>query len=329
MILSRAPFRMSIGGGGTDLPSYYSRFGGFVLGAAIKQYVYVYVNRSAIDDYIRVKYSRAEEVKVIADIKHDLIRPTLELLNLGNSLEIVSMADLPSGTGLGSSSTYLVATLLALLEYKREHLSTQAVAELACNVEMNMAKHPVGKQDHYMAAFGGFTCMDIGRDGHVKVSHLNLSNSVMEEFRNSVLLFYTGVTRSSHGILQAQKADTEGDNPAVINSLHKTKEIGYRAKEAIESGDIESFGRLLDEHWQNKKARSGAVSSPEIDEYYRLAKENGAVGGKIMGAGGGGFFMLYCPNGCKERLRSNLTKAGLRELAYEFDLEGAKVLVNF
>lgn len=329
MILSRAPFRISIGGGGTDLPTYYSRFGGFVFGAAITQYVYVYINRLSIDDCIRVKYSRSEEVAEVSEIKHDLIRPALEKLQLGKGLEIASMADLPAGTGLGSSSTHLVATLVALLAQKHEHRATQDIAEMACDVEMNLAKHPVGKQDHYMAAFGGFTCIDIDTDGRVKVTKLHLERSVLEEFRNSVLLFYTGVTRSSHGILQAQNADTRSDNPAVINSLHKTKEIGYRAKEAIERGDIEAFGSLLDEHWQNKKARSGAVSTPEIDEYYRLAKESGALGGKVMGAGGGGFFMFYCPNGSKERLRAQMQRVGLRELSYDFDLDGAKVLVNF
>jgi D-glycero-alpha-D-manno-heptose-7-phosphate kinase len=329
MILARAPFRISIGGGGTDLPSYYSRFGGFVLGAAINQYVYVYVNRSSIDDYIRVKYSRAEEVHNVAEIQHDLIRPVLEMLELGTGLEIVSMADLPAGTGLGSSSTYLVATLVALLQYKREHAGTQDLAEMACNVEMNMARHPVGKQDHYMAAFGGFTCIDIDTEGRVNATQLHLSKSVMEEFRSSVLLFYTGLTRSSHTILQAQNKDTQREDPAVVNSLHKTKELGYRVKDAIEHGDIETFGLLLDEHWQNKKARSSAVSTPEIDEYYRIAKESGALGGKIMGAGGGGFLMLYCPNGRKECLRANLHRAGLRELSYDFDMQGAKVLVNF
>ncbi|MGD0912185.1 MAG: galactokinase [Terracidiphilus sp.] len=329
MILARAPFRISIGGGGTDLPSYYSRFGGFVLGAAINQYVYVYVNRSSIDDYIRVKYSRAEEVHNVAEIQHDLIRPVLEMLELGTGLEIVSMADLPAGTGLGSSSTYLVATLVALLQYKREHAGTQDLAEMACNVEMNMARHPVGKQDHYMAAFGGFTCIDIDTEGRVNATQLQLSKSVMEEFRSSVLLFYTGLTRSSHTILQAQNKDTQREDPAVVNSLHKTKELGYRVKDAIEHGDIETFGLLLDEHWQNKKARSSAVSTPEIDEYYRIAKESGALGGKIMGAGGGGFLMLYCPNGRKECLRANLHRAGLRELSYDFDMQGAKVLVNF
>ena len=329
MILARAPFRISIGGGGTDLPSYYSRFGGFVLGAAINQYVYVYVNRSSIDDYIRVKYSRAEEVHNVAEIQHDLIRPVLEMLELGTGLEIVSMADLPAGTGLGSSSTYLVAMLVALLQYKREHAGTQDLAEMACNVEMNMARHPVGKQDHYMAAFGGFTCIDIDTEGRVNATQLHLSKSVMEEFRSSVLLFYTGLTRSSHTILQAQNKETQREDPAVVNSLHKTKELGYRVKDAIEHGDIETFGLLLDEHWQNKKARSSAVSTPEIDEYYRIAKESGALGGKIMGAGGGGFLMLYCPNGRKECLRANLHRAGLRELSYDFDMQGAKVLVNF
>lgn len=329
MILSRAPFRIPLGGGGTDLPSYYTQYGGFVLSAAINKYIYVYVNRPAADEYIRVKYSRYEQVTCPDQVQHDLVRPALKLLDMNGSLEIVSMADVPAGTGLGSSGTYLVALLSALYELKREKVPTQALAESACHIEMNLAGHPVGKHDHYLAAFGGITCMDIGTDGRVKVSPLDISMTTVEEFRNSILLFYTGVTRSSGDILQSQKQDTQSGKSTVVDSLHRTKELGYRIKEALEKGDVEGFGKLLDEHWQNKKRRSGAISSPQIDHWYETAKQNGALGGKIMGAGGGGFFMFYVPNGHKARLRQVLATEGLREMPYDLDYEGAKVLVNF
>ena len=329
MILARAPFRISLGGGGTDLPSYYSQYGGFILSAAINKYLYIYVNRPAADDFIRVKYSRYEQVASPDEVQHDLVRPALKILNLNGSLEIVSMADIPAGTGLGSSGTYLVALLAALYELKREKVPVQAVAEQACHIEMNLAGHPVGKHDHYLSAFGGITCLDIDTNGRVRVSPLDISITTAEEFRNNVLLFYTGITRTSRDILEAQEQDTESGHSTVVDSLHRTKELGYRIKEALEQGNLDRFGLLLDEHWQNKKRRSGKISDPQIDRWYEIAKENGALGGKIMGAGGGGFFMFYCPNNHKAQLRKALTEAGLREMPYDFDFEGAKVLVNF
>lgn len=329
MILARAPFRISLGGGGTDLPTYYSRYGGFILSAAINKYVYIYVNRPAADDYIRVKYSRYEQVTSPDEIQHDLVRPALKLLGLGGSLEITSMADVPAGTGLGSSGTYLVALLTALYELKREKVPTQALAEQACYIEMELARHPVGKHDHYLAAFGGIPCLEIAPDGRVTVTPLDVSISTAEEFRNSVLLYYTGITRTSTDILADQQRDTAQGDATVVDSLHRTKELGYRIRETLEQGDLERFGLLLDEHWQNKKRRSGKVSDPRINQWYDLAKEHGALGGKIMGAGGGGFFMFCCPNNRKQSLRQTLLAAGLREMPYDFDFEGAKVLVNF
>jgi D-glycero-alpha-D-manno-heptose-7-phosphate kinase len=329
MILTRAPFRIPLGGGGTDLPSYYCKHGGFILSAAINKYLYIYVNRPAADDFIRVKYSRYEQVSSPDEVQHDLVRPSLKLLNLAGSLEVVSMADVPGGTGLGSSSTYLVALLTALYELKRDKVPTQALAEAACHIEMDLAAHPVGKQDHYLAAFGGITCLDIAPDGKVKVTPLDISISAVEDFRNSVLLFYTGVTRSADGILRAQSQDTQREDPTVVDSLHRTKELGYRIKETLQAGDIERFGLLLHEHWENKKRRSTQISDRRIDAWYEVAREHGALGGKIMGAGGGGFFMFCCTNGRKAQLRKALTSEGLREMPYDFDFEGAKVLVNF
>jgi len=329
MILTRAPLRISLGGGGTDLPSYYSRYGGFILSSAINKYVYIYTNRPAADDLLRIKYSRYEEVSDVDEIQHDLVRPALKLLNLNTSLEIVSMADVPAGTGLGSSGSYLVALLTALYAFKREQVPAQVLAEQACDIEMNLAHHPVGKHDHYLAAFGGITCLDIDPDGTVHVSPLSISRGTMEELRNCVLLFYTGIIRRSEDILQDQEVDTQRGDTAVVESLHRTKELGYRIKEALETGDLERFGLLLDEHWRNKKRRSSKISHPEIDRWYDTAKENGALGGKVMGAGGGGFFIFYCPNNHKARLRQAMAAEGLREMPFDFDFEGAKVLVNF
>jgi len=329
MILARAPYRISLGGGGTDLPSYYSKYGGFILSAAVNKYLYIYVNRPAADEFIRLKYSRYEQVSTPDEVQHDLVRPALKELGLGGSLEIASMADVPAGTGLGSSGTYLVALLTALYELKRDKVPTQALAEQACHIEMEIAGHPAGKHDPYLAAFGGFTCLDIDTDGRVKVSPLDISITTVEEFRSSVLVFYTGLTRRSSEILEAQRQDTDRGDLAVVESLHHTKELGYRIKEALEIGDLERFGLLLDEHWENKKRRSNRISDPGLDQMYETAKGCGGLGGKIMGAGGGGFFMFYCPNQSKAKVRKELAAKGLREMPYHFDFEGAKVLVNF
>ena len=329
MILARAPMRISLGGGGTDLPSYYTQYGGFILSAAINKYVYVYLNRPSADKLLRVKYSRYEEVDSVDQIQHDLVRPALKLLNLNGNLEIVSMADVPAGTGLGSSGTYLVALLCGLNELRREKVPTQALAETACHIEMDLAGHPVGKHDHYLAAYGGFTCMEISQKGKVQVSTLDISLTTLEEMHNSILLFYTSLTRSSTAILQEQKTGTEDGDRTTVESLHKTRELGYQVKKALELGNLDQFGRLLHVHWENKKKRSRKISDARIDRCYELAREHGALGGKIVGAGGGGFLMLYCPNHSKANVRQAMAAEGLDEMSYNFDFEGAKVLVNF
>jgi D-glycero-alpha-D-manno-heptose-7-phosphate kinase len=322
--------RLTLGGGGTDLPSYYQKFGGFVLSAAINKYIYIYVNRPAADDLIRVKYSRYEEVRSAEEVQHDLVRPALKMLGLSANIEIASMADVPAGTGLGSSSTYLVALLLALHELKRERVPTHALAESACDVEMNLAHHPVGKQDHYLAAFGGITCLDIDQEGRVTVTPLDISQTTAEELRSRVLLFFTGITRSADEILAAQQVATSKDDRTIIESLHRTKDLGQRIRGVLEGGDdLDQFGQLLHEHWENKKRRSAAISSGQIDALYALAREAGALGGKVIGAGGGGFLMLYCPDRSKAAVRKALSAAGVREMPFDFDFEGAKVMVNF
>ena len=329
MILTRAPLRISLGGGGTDLPSYYSRHGGFILSAAIDKYVYIAVNRPSADDLIRVKYSAYEEVATPDELQHDLVRPSLKLLGIDRRVEIASMADVPAGTGLGSSSTYLVALMTALHELQRVPISVSELAELAFHVEEELAGHPVGKQDHYLAAFGGITCLEIGRDGTVDTSPLDLSQAVLEELNAQTLLFFTGISRSATSILEQQRHDSSSSNGAVIDSLHRTKEMGLVIRDALLRGDLSQFGALLDEHWQNKKRRSDRISLTEVDRWYDRAREAGAVGGKLIGAGGGGFLMVYCENGTKADVRTALAAEGLRELSYRFDHEGAKVLVNF
>ena len=329
MILSRAPLRIPLGGGGTDLPSYYEAHGGFVLSAAINKYVYIYANRPAADRLVRVKYSRYEQVDRIEDIQHDLVRPALELLDISSNIEIVSMSDVPDGTGLGSSGSYLVALLTALYDLTRNRVSTQALAETACEIEMNRAAHPVGKHDHYLAAFGGLITLDIERDGRVHVNPLEISTATMEELRAGTLLFYTGLRRSSTEILAEQQEQTRNGSCEVVDSLHRTREIGYRIKEALERGHLECYGRLLDEHWQNKKRRSTKISDNRIDRWYSVGRSAGALGGKIMGAGGGGFLMLFCRSEQKPAVRVAMSNEGLREMPFDFDFDGAKVLVNF
>lgn len=328
MIIARAPHRIPLGGGGTDLPSYYSEHGGFLLAAGINKYVYVYVNHPAADDLIRVKYSQYEEVASTAEIKHDLIRPTLDLLEIRNGIEIVTMSDIPAGTGMGSSGSFLVASLAALLESQRKRTPPQAIAELACHIEMDLAGHPVGKQDQYMAAFGGLTKIEIGTDGQTLVSPINLSAETSEELQSRLLLYYTGMTRSASEVLQKQADDLVVGNRIAVDGMHRTKELGHRILEALETDDIDGFGRMLDEHWQTKKERAASVTDPTIDKWYQVAIEAGALGGKIVGAGSGGFLLIYTPPERKSRVRSAMNGAGLREMSFQFDFDGAKVIAN-
>jgi D-glycero-alpha-D-manno-heptose-7-phosphate kinase len=329
MILARAPLRISIGGGGTDLPSYYSQYGGFILSAGINKYVTLVLNRPAADSLFRIKYSKYEQVERAEDIQHDLVRPALQLLNVNGSLEIVSMADVPDGTGLGSSGSYLVALLTALYELRREKVPTQALAETACHIEMNLAGHPVGKHDQYIAAFGGLTKLEIHTDGKVQVSPLDITVSTVEQLRAGTLLYYTGMRRRSGEILGEQKQGTETGDGRMLESLHRTKDIGRQITTALEDGDLDRYGILLHEHWENKKRRSSKISVGQIDAWYDSARRCGALGGKIMGAGGGGFLMLFMPPEAKPLVRKAMKDEGLKEMPFDFDFEGAKVLVNF
>ncbi|MBI4318526.1 MAG: galactokinase [Chloroflexi bacterium] len=329
MIVTRAPLRIPLGGGGTDLPSYYGKYEGFILSAAIDKFVFIHLNKLHVDDTYRLKYSQAEVARTVDEIRHPLLREALRFTGVRSGIEIASMADVPAGTGMGSSSCFLVAALSALHALKRESIPTQLLAEEAYGIEVEKARQPVGKQDHYLASFGGLTCLEINRDGKVTVTPLSISLSDFEDLRHNILLFFTGIERRSFDILAAQKADTDNGNEAVVDSLHRTKELGYRIKDVLETGNLDHFGRLLDEHWQNKKRRSSEISNPQVERWYQMARESGALGGKLMGAGGGGFLMFYCPNNHKVGLRQAMRSEGLREMAFDFDLEGAKVMVNF
>jgi len=329
VILTRAPYRIPLGGGGTDLPSYYSEHEGFVVSVAINKYLYIALNRPAADDLIRLKYSRYEQVADLEDLQHDLAKPALRLLGFTERLEIASLADIPSGTGLGSSGTYLVALLLALRELQRSRQSTQELAEEACHIEIDLAGHPSGKQDQYLAAFGGFTCLQIARDGQVRVEDLDIPDRARERLRRQMLVFYTGMTRSSSVILAAQRRDTEAKDHGVLASLHRTKALGLKIRSTLEAGDIDGFGHLLHEHWMNKKLRSASIGGADLDRWYDLARRHGALGGKVMGAGGGGFFAFVCPDQAVDEVRDVLTEAGLRELQYDFDERGASMVANF
>ena len=327
MIIARTPVRISLGGGGTDLASYYCKYGGFLIAAAIDKYIFITVNRR-FEDSIRVSYSNTEIVDKVEEIQHPIVREALKLLGYDGSLEITTIADVPANTGLGTSSSFTVGLLNALHTYKRESITAKALAEEACRIEIDILGEPVGKQDQYMAAFGGITCLTFAKNGEVTVTPLNISPDIIEELERHIMLFYTGIRRNSADVLSGQNNASQRDDKKVIENLHKIEEIGEEAKIALESGNVHRFGQLLDIHWQTKKNLSNKVSRPEIDRWYALARQNGALGGKIMGAGGGGFFMFYV-EGNKNKLRQAMRRESLREMRFKFDLEGSKVLVNF
>jgi D-glycero-alpha-D-manno-heptose-7-phosphate kinase len=327
MIVTRTPFRITLGGGGTDLPSFYREHGGFVLAVAINKYMFLSVNTPILDDLVRVRYSKAEQVQHVSQIEHTLARMALEHFGIENGIEVVSIADIPAGTGLGSSSCYLVGLLNALHTLMQTPASPKEIAEEACNIELNLLKKPIGKQDQYMAAYGGLMMLDIAQNGKVHPEYLSISPDIIEELENSILLFYTGAARDATSILTAQDQASKRHETGVIGSLTEIKDIGIEIASTILAGNLHHFGELMDYHWQVKKRLSVGITNPTIDAWYELAKHNGAVGGKITGAGGGGFLMVYCEDG-KAQVREALRNAGLRELTFRFEFEGSKVVFD-
>jgi D-glycero-alpha-D-manno-heptose-7-phosphate kinase len=327
MIITRTPFRITLGGGGTDLPSFYREHGGFILAVAIDKYMYLNVNTPIVDDKIRVKYAQSELVDHVDEVQHTLAREALHCFNVARGIEIVSIADIPAGTGLGSSSAYLVGLLNALHALTQNPVGPERLAEEACHIELDILKKPIGKQDQYMAAVGGLTVLDIGRGGKVQVTRLGLDVEVLEALEHNILMFYTHDMRDATAILTKQDAAAKRNDRTVVSSLEEIKDIGIEICSAILAGNLRRFGELLDVHWQSKKMLSEGVTNPQIDAWYELAKRHGAIGGKISGAGGGGFLMLYCEDG-KPQLREAMRAAGLRELNFRFDFEGSKVIFD-
>jgi D-glycero-alpha-D-manno-heptose-7-phosphate kinase len=327
MIVTRTPFRLTLGGGGTDLPSFYGEHGGFVLAVGIDKYMFINVNTPIIDDKIRVRYTKSEVVDHVDQVEHTLAREALKLFQLTNGVEIVSVADIPAGTGLGSSSCYLVGLLGALHVLMQKPVSPQELAEEACRIELVTLGKPIGKQDQYMAAFGGLTCLWIERDGTVRTERLAVEAELVEALENNILLFYTHGTRDATSILEKQDRATRRKEDTVLASLREIKDVGIEIREAISKGNLRRFGELLDVHWQSKKRLSQGITNRQIDDWYELAKRNGALGGKISGAGGGGFLLLYC-EGNRARLREVMRRAGLRELNFRFEFEGSKVVFD-
>src|SRR5213592_1658688 len=325
MIIARSPLRVSLGGGGTDLPSYSDRFGGFLISASIDKYVYITLHETFVPDLI-IKYSKLERVAKVDDIEHPIIREALKLVGIeARYLELTSMADIPAGTGLGSSGSFTTALLKALHAFKKNLIPNTEIAAQACDIEINRLREPIGKQDQYIAALGGITCFHFHKDGRVEARPAKISEETRYNLEDNLLMFFTGYSRSAGAILQDQHARSKQDDQVMLENLQHTKELGAASRQALESGDLRQFARLMDEHWQGKKARSGGMTNPKINEWYGLAKASGALGGKLIGAGGGGFLMFYAEEG-KAQLRHAMRQAGLKEVRFRFDFEGTKLV---
>lgn len=326
MIIARSPLRITLGGGGTDLPSYYRAHEGFLVSAAIEKYVYVTVMRPFTEG-IYLKYSQLEHVDQIVDVQHPIIREALDMLGFRTpQVEITTLADIPSGTGLGSSGSFTTALLKALYTHRKRHLHQEELAELACHIEIDRLGEPIGKQDQYIAAIGGITCFTFHKDDKVTAVPLDISMDTLHDLEDNLLLFFTGFSRSASGILKDQQVRSQKNDDKMLNNLHYVKELGYRSKESLENGNTTLFGELMHEHWEHKKCRSGGMSNPQIDAWYELGMNNGAIGGKLVGAGGGGFLMFMARD--RSKLRSAMTAAGLEEVRFRFDFEGSKVVMS-
>jgi D-glycero-alpha-D-manno-heptose-7-phosphate kinase len=326
MIIVRSPLRITLGGGGTDLPSYYRQHEGFLISAAIDKYVYVTVIKP-FRPGIYLKYSKIEHVDAIDDIDHRIIREALKQFDFGSpQIEITTLADIPAGTGLGSSGSFTTALLRALHAHRRGLVHPQQLAEQACDIEMKRLGEPVGKQDQYIAAFGGITCFKFRRDDAVEAAPLAVNEDVRQSLEDNLLMFFTGYSRSASAILKAQDEGTKNNDPAMVDNLHVVKELGLQSKAALEAGDLTGFARLLDQHWNIKRQRSAGMSNECINAWYDLGMRNGAVGGKLIGAGGGGFLMFYADE--KARLRAVMAEAGLTEVRFHFDFEGTKIIAQ-
>lgn len=326
MIITRSPLRISLGGGGTDLSSYYRNHGGYVLAGAINKYVYVTVMRP-FNEGIYLKYSEIETVSKIEQIKHPILREVLRDFNLKTpQVEITTLADIPSGTGLGSSGSFTTALIKALNAHYRRSIQTSELAKMACEIEIERLNEPIGKQDQYIAAFGGICELHFSKDGTVDAIPLKLKVDTVHDLEDNLLLFYTGLSRSAGSILSDQVNKSEANDKEMISNLHFVKEIGIKTRDALTRGNTRAFAELMNEHWDFKKNRSSGMSNDFINATYEIAIKNGALGGKLVGAGGGGFLMFYATD--REKLRVAMKNCGLEEMRFQFDFEGTKVLLS-
>jgi D-glycero-alpha-D-manno-heptose-7-phosphate kinase len=326
VIIVRSPLRITLGGGGTDVPSYYREHEGFLIAGAVDKYVYVTVIKP-FSPGIYLKYSQIEHVETIDQVNHRIIREALRLFDLGlPQIEITTLADIPAGTGLGSSGSFTTALLRALHAHTRSIIHPRDLAEQACHIEIDLLGEPIGKQDQYIAAYGGLTCFTFHRDGTVDAEPLVMTDESRHNLEDNLLMFFTGFSRSASQLLKDQDIRTNSGDMEMIENLHYVKDLGLRSKAALQAGDLAGFGHLMHEHWKNKRRRSLGMSNTEIDTWYDLAMENGAIGGKLIGAGGGGFLMFYAEE--KIRLRLAMHEAGLVEVRFHFDFEGTKIIVQ-
>jgi D-glycero-alpha-D-manno-heptose-7-phosphate kinase len=332
VIVTRTPFRVTLGGGGTDLPSYYTQHGGFIFAMGLDKYMYVIVNRPTVGSKVRLHYSQSEVVDDVSELRHELAREALRAHGVRWGFEVASIADLPAGTGLGSSSCYLVGLLNALHHDRRDYVPLQALAEEACHIELDILKQPIGKQDQYMAAYGGLTVLDIAKDGTVSVRQLRPSGSDIADLVSHTHIYYTGAQRDAREVLHDQNVamqKTESVNhDRVSDSLHRIKDLGFRILEAIENSNFDQWGQYLHEHWENKKKLSAKISLSKVDAIYDEVRERfGVLGGKIIGAGGGGFLMLYTPTHHAE-LERFMEQHGMQRMHYTVEAEGTKVVAQ-
>jgi len=328
MIVSRAPVRFSLGGGGTDLPSYSREHGGFVVAAAVDKFVFVCVARR-FQDTIRLAYSESEIVDSIDKLKHRIFREALRKSGIERGIELHSLADVPANTGLGSSSSFTVALVNGLHAYKREFVPVEQLAREACELEIDILKEPIGKQDQYIAAYGGVSAMTFHPDGSVDVERLPLRDDVIDELESNLVIYYSGVERAAATVLTEQAKTITANRDDAVQRMHRIKALGYETKRILLSGKTETYGEMLHEHWTNKRALASNMADSTIDEHYDAARKAGAIGGKLMGAGGGGFFMFYVRAVDRRRVQETLAARGLRPMRFRFDFDGARIMANF
>lgn len=323
MIIVQTPLRVSFFGGGTDFQDFYCTEGGAVLSSAIDKYIFVTVKKR-FDHLLRVGYTKTEMVESVANIQHELIREALRKTGVVESVEVTTMGDIPSaGTGLGSSSTVTVGALHALYTLLGEIVPAERLAQEACNIELEVLHKPIGVQDQYIVSYGGLRFLEFFPDGRISVEKVNLHPDHRRRLNDSLMLFFTGVTRSSDKILSEQKRNIDGR----WNILRQLKNMAFEARQELENGNLDSIGELLHESWELKKQLATQISNPVIDQMYATARNAGAIGGKITGAGGGGFLLLYCPYGKQDAVRAALSR--LVELPFKLEHDGSKVIFNY